>query len=485
MIDAGEGWKPQTEEHLGILEVLGVRCGVVAITKCDRVDIATLEMRRDEIRNRLASSSIMWSDIVTTSVVTGDGLDTLTATLSRLTTSVVRTDSHTTPRLFVDRVFTVKGSGTVVTGTLDSSTLATDDSLVVARTGRRVRVRSLQTHGENVSDCKPGDRCAANIVGDGTDDIVRGDALVKPDSWFATTVFDGRITVLASTRNPLTHRGSFTVHVGSHFQSATVRIIDGDSLNAGAIGRIRVRFNVPLPLRPGDRFLLRDTGTNTTVGGGAVLDVDPMLRLSRADPDGSVHSIMSGRGFVSVHEAELLTGRHLEPVIGTWFANDDTIASARQDLMTRIAETQALSLASLKGHERDLITTFPDVVIDGDVARLGTIDAVRSHPLLDEIKSWGLTGPSSATLDRNIVRQLVQKGLVFEHDSIAFHVDTLHGLRDHLGALWHDHPEGFLVSHLREALGITRKHAVPLAACLDKIGLTRRIGDARVPGHSW
>jgi hypothetical protein len=242
---------------------------------------------------------------------------------------------------------------------------------------------------------------------------------------------------------------------------------------------------VPLPLRPTDRFLLRDTGTNITVGGGTILDVDPVARLSRADPDGSVRAIMAGRGFVTLHTAELLTGRRLEPVVGTWFADDDTVAQTRGDLMSRITAAQSIAVAALQDHERDLLATLPDVVIDGDTARLRDVDPVRTHPLLDEIKTWGLTGPNSAGLDRNIVRQFVQKGLVVEHDSIAFHVDTLHGLRDHLTALWREHPEGFLVSHLRETLGITRKHAVPLAECLDKIGLTRRTGDSRVPGPAW
>ena len=485
VIDAGEGWKPQTEEHLGILEVLGVQCGVVALSKCDRVDDATARLRHHEIADRLATSSIEWSGIVHTSANTGAGLDELTSILSRLTTTVMQPDAPDAPRLFVDRVFTIKGSGTVVTGTLDSAALAVNETLVVARTRRQVRVRSLQMHGESVTDCRPGNRCAANIVGDGTDDIVRGDALVRPSSWFDTTVFDARLTVLAGHRGPLTHRGSFTVHVGSHFQSATVRIIDGDSIGAGGTGRVRVRFRVPLPLRPTDRFLLRDTSTNVTVGGGEILDVDPVTRLSRADPDGSVQSIMAGRGFVPVRTAELLTGQRLEPVTGTWYATHDALESARAGLLARLGSTATISLAELKDHERDLVGTLPDVVIDGDVARLRAVDPVRTHPLLAEIRSWGLTGPGSSTVDRNIVRQLVQRGLVFEHDSIAFHVDTLNDLRGQLAVLWQRHPEGFLVSHLRETLGITRKHAVPLAECLDRLGLTRRIGDARVPGHAW
>lgn len=485
VIDAGEGWKPQTEEHLGILEVLGVHTGAIALSKCDRIDASTIKQRLSEIAARLKSSTIQWSSVVCTSAHTGEGLSELVSALEQLSSPTNHTNFLDTPRLFVDRVFTIKGAGTVVTGTLDSAQLHSNDILVVARTQREVRIRSLQTHGQNVLSCAPRSRCAANIVGDGTHDIVRGDALVMPDKWFTTCVFDARLATLPTLRAPLTHRGSFTVHVGSHFQAATVRIIDGGSIDPGRQGRVRVRFRNALPLRPSDRFLLRDTSTNTTVGGGVILDIDPVSRLSRADPDGSVASIMSGRGFVAVHDAERLTGQRLDPIVGRWYAQNEVVEATKADLFARIASASWVTLAELHDYERDLVAVLPGVVIDGDVARLRGGDSLEAHPLLHDIKSWGITGPNTTTVDRNVMRQLVQKGLVFEHDSIAFHVNTLHDLRDRLRELWAEHPDGFLVSHLREALGVTRKHAVPLAECLDKLGLTRRAGDARVPGRLW
>ena len=485
VIDAGEGWKPQTEEHLGILEVLGIRRGVVALTKTDRVDEVTLDDRHDEVATRLARSTIDWRDIVHTSAHTGEGLQELSSALENITMSGALPVTVGSPRLFVDRVFTIKGSGTVVTGTLDSASVSEDDVLVVARTQGEVRIRSVQVHGATVAGCPPGSRCALNIVGDGTADLMRGDALVVRGSWLDTRVFDARITTLASLPRPLTHRGSFTVHVGTHFQSASVRIIGAGSVGAGHDGRVRVRFDIPLPLRPGDRFLLRDTGTNVTVGGGTILDVDPVNRLSRADPDGSVQSIMSGRGFVPVRQAELLTGRSLEPMFAQWFAGGDEVAALRSNLLERLEKSTSITLATLSAHERDLIVTLPGVVLDGDVVRRADVDPVMSHPLAQQARAWGLTGPDTTTLDRNIMRQLVQRNIVYEHDSIAFHVDTLNRLRGLLAALWSQHPDGFLVSHLRESLGITRKHAVPLAECLDKAGLTKRVGDARVAGRNW
>lgn len=484
VIDAGEGWKPQTEEHLGILGVLGVGVGVVALTKCDRVDTASIDALETDVRMRLSTSPVHWTSVVRTSAHTGDGLDTLVGALSGAVSGAARGSREGCARLFVDRVFTMKGSGTVVTGTLDTDSVRAGDSLVVVRDGHSVRVRAVQVHGREVEVCTPGSRCALNLTGVSAGDIERGDALVAPDRWITTDVFDARVSVLESVGRPLTHRGSFTVHVGSGFQSATVRVIAGDRIEPGTNGRVRIRFARPLPLVPGDRFLLRDTGTNTTVGGGEVLDVDPLTRLTLADPDGSVESIMRGRGFVPLHTARMLTGRDLEPVAGNLYATDAEHASAVAALAARLDGGNTVALADLDDVERDLLSCMPDVVVEAGVARRGQADPLLSHPLVSTIRAWGLTGPSTAGLDRNVMRQLVQRGIVFEHDSIAFHTDTLDDVRDHLDRLWLGNPDGVTVSQIREALGITRKHAVPLAECLDRAGITRRQGDKRVRGRA-
>ena len=485
VIDAGEGWKPQTEEHLGILEVLGVTTGVVALTKCDRVSSELLAQRTAEVNARVKESSIHWKEVVHTSAHTGEGLHHLVSVLETLSQHEYRPVRRGAQRLFVDRVFTIKGSGTVVTGTLDTAPLQLSDSFVVARTSEPIRLRTLQVHGETVEQCDPGSRCAVNISGVDAHQLVRGDALIAPMSWKMTDVFDANITTLTELPRPLTHRGSFTIHIGSHFQSASVRIIGAELLAAASTGLIRVRFAQPLPLVPGDRYLLRDTSTNSPIGGGTILDVDPIVRVSRAQPTGSVESIMSGRGFIPVEEARRLTGQPLEPVVGRWFATPNVVETALTHLTQQLEVHSELSMSQLLPYERDLVALIPDVVRQGDVLRLRTATPLASHPLASEIRSWGITGPSSSTVDRNIMRQLIQDGIVFEHDAIAFHSDSLHALRPHLESLWALSPQGFTVSQLREQLGITRKHAIPLSECLDKMGLTRRTGDCRLPGRAW
>lgn len=485
VIDAGEGWKPQTEEHLGILEVLGVSTGVVALSKCDRVSAEELVRRTADITQRLRRSSITWHAIVPTSAHSGEGLQQLVSLLKTLAQQSYKTERKGAQRLFIDRVFTMKGSGTVVTGTLDTAALELSDSLIVARTSQPVRIRTMQVHGTTVERCEPGSRCALNVSGVEVDSLVRGDVLIAPTTWKMTDVFDANITTLPQIPRPLTHRGSFLLHVGSHFQSAHIRIISTEEIPAESIGLVRVRFSQPLPLVPGDKYLLRDTSTNTTLGGGTILDVDPILRVSRAQPTGTIESIMQGRGFVPIDEARRLTGQQVQSVGERWFATPHDVETTLARLTDLLDEHSELSMSRLLPHERDLISLVPSAVIDGDVIRRHTSLPLTSHPLALEIRSWGMTGPSTLSVDRNIIRQLIQRGVVFEHDSIAFHIDTLTSLRPQLEALWLLFPQGFTVSQLREQLGITRKHAIPLSECLDKMGLTRRTGDCRVPGHKW
>lgn len=485
VIDAGEGWKPQTEEHVGILEVLGVTTGVVALSKCDRVSDEALQQRTNEIDTQLRESSIQWKELIRTSSHTGEGIRQLVSALEALSQHSYRPMRNEAQRLFIDRVFTIKGSGTVVTGTLDSAPLHISDSLVVARTNELVRIRAIQMHGKTVEYCDPGSRCAVNLSGIDASRLMRGDALVAPELWKMTDVFDASITSLATLHRPLTQRGSFTVHIGSHFQSASLRVIGAQEIRASTTGLIRLRFTHALPLVPGDRYLLRDTSTNSTIGGGTILDVQPLVRVSRAHPTGTIESIMSGRGFVLIDEACRLTGQPLEPVAGQWFATPDVLDKALAHLTDQLKTHSELRIAQLQPYERDLIPMIPNATRDGDSVRLSTATPLATHPLALEIRSWGITGPSTSTVDRNIIRQLIQHRIVFEHDAIAFHIHTLSELRPHLETLWTNSPHGFTVSQLREHLGITRKHAVPLSECLDKLGLTRRNGDHRLPGHKW
>ena len=447
VVDANEGWMPQTEEHLGVLEVLGVSHGLVALTKCDKVGPHEIASRTAEIAQRLSLSPVRWHGTIPTSTVTSEGIDTLVKALAGLAGSAESLrDELGRPRLFVDRVFTIAGAGTVVTGTLEGAELSRGHDITVARTGRIVRIRDIQTHGASVDAGTPGTRCAVNVTGSGADDIRRGDALVPAGAWHMTDVFDASFTVLHGA-GALRRRRGYSLHVGTNDQLASVRIIGGDAITAGGAGHVRVRFDEALPLTPGDRFLLRDPGTGTTVGGGVIADVDPVDRISRATPDGTIESQTKGRGWMPVDKARRLTGRALPEVADGMWSDAATVDATRAWM---------------------------------DAVRALEPQDPETDPVALRVLGAGVT-PEPCT-ERDTVRRLVQRGILFEHDGIAFHRDVLDGLAGVLSGLWTAHPDGFSMSQLREALGITRKHAVPLATCLDKRGWTRRSGDVRTPG---
>jgi selenocysteine-specific elongation factor len=387
--------------------------------------------------------------------------------------------------LFIDRVFSLKGSGTVVTGTLEGGNLEAASSLIVARTGTAVRIREIQTHGSVVAVAQSGSRCAINLSGIDADELQRGDALVRENDWHMSNVFDARIKVLPALQHALTHRGSFTLHVGTRSQSATVRVLQTDTIDPGQSGLVRIRFDNSLPLVPGDRFLLRDTGIGATVGGGVILDVDPRGRVKDAAPDGSAEQILNNRGWLSIDEARQLTGHDIAPIVSTWVASAETLRSTVAALEQQLATSQSIDTATLAAYERDVLSTIDGVHINNGIAIRGQSDPLLSHSYVSLFLEAGVTTPDADKLDRNIIRQLVQKKILFEHDNIAFHAETLMSLRPVLEQLWTEHPEGFTMANLRDALSITRKHALPLGNCLDKVGLTKRQGDLRIAGSAW
>jgi selenocysteine-specific elongation factor len=483
VIDIGEGWKPQTVEHLDILMLMQVRHIVVALTKADASTHDAIETLIARTSSEFSARGLTPSNIIITSAHTGLGLEELRDALTALTHDVSAASTSSPARLFVDRVFTIAGAGTVVTGTLSGAALHEGDELIVARTQQPTKVRSIQQHGATSDTALPRTRCALNVSNINTDDIHRGDVLVVKDSWFYTEVFDGTAEMAFSTQGlatqPLRNGGGYTLHIGTARRAASIRFLrNGDS-------EMRIRFSGALPLIPGDRFLLRRTGDDTTVAGGSILDVKPVTRTTRATPSGTVSSILEHHGWVTIAEATQLVGSVTPPVVGDWVATPETVRSTTDALLRLLKDNGDVDTAQLQPWERALIATLPNVTITHGIATVGEVNPLLSHPYVQLFLTSGIVTPETKTLDRDVIRRLIQAGVLFEHDNIAFHADTLQNLRPALHQLWNQYPDGFTVSHLREELGITRKHAVPLATCLDKAALTKRAGDSRLPGSSW
>ncbi len=261
VVAADEGWMPQSAEHLDALDALGVEHGLLAVTRCDLLDP---EPAREDALTEIARSSLGAVEVVEVCAPRGEGLDALRTALDRLVTAVPDPDPDADVRLWVDRAFTIRGAGTVVTGTLGTGTVRLGDELELR--GRRVHVRGLQSLGEPVEAARGVARIAVNLRGIPREAVARGDALLTPDAWLTPAEVDVALRgVRGADPGPLPRE--VMLHVGSAAVAVHVRPLGS--------GFVRLRPERPLPLRIGDRAVLRDPGRRAVVAGGTVLDVRP------------------------------------------------------------------------------------------------------------------------------------------------------------------------------------------------------------------
>ena len=485
VVAATEGWKPQSEEHLRILELLGVRHGVVALTKVGPADDDLVDLAHLEVEERVAGTFLEGAPVVDTDAPTGVGLDNLRAALDDLLAATPTAADHGRPRLWIDRAFSARGAGTVVTGTLTGGRLHTDDELAVHPAGSPVRVRSLQNHHAERDELPPGSRCAVNLVGVAHDEVVRGHVLVRSDQWHHTTVVDASLRVLDRLDHPVSRRGAHVVYLGSGEHPVRMRILGPDALDPGTEGAVRIHLPEPLPLLPGDRFVLRESGRAETVGGGEVLDVDPMERASRARPDRSVDRVVRERGWVPVDELERLTGERREPDLDRWVVDPVVLHRTLEDLRNALADAgpRGLDLVGLGELARAAVVLLDDAEVEaGRLVPAGVADPLADHPFVAALTASPFVPPSPDGVDRGELRELVRRGDVVEVEGIFFASSAVDAAARLAARLLVDHPEGFTVSTFREEAGNTRKHAMPLLARLDATGMTRRRGDLRIAG---
>ena len=484
VVAANEGWKPQTEEHLRILNLLGIAHGIVVVTKIDLVDQSTLDATMADIAVHVRSTFLQHAPVIPVSVTSGVGLDALRASLQEIVSLPKRTIPRQRPRLWIDRVFAIKGSGTVVTGTLTDGSLHVGDDLVAFPNRQPVRVRSIQTHGRSVDELEPGQRCALNLSGVDHHQLDRGSVLVVDRQWRPTRRCDASLVVLGSLLHDLGSRGNYMMYIGSGEFPVALRIIGGTSISAGHRGIVRLRWSADIPILPHDRFILRETGRDETVGGGEVIDIDPQTPISRAAPDFSVDRVIAERGWISAHELELLTGEIVAPTVGDWIVSPSELKSTIRTIKQRIGEAGNLGveLASLSAHEQVIVGLIPDTeVVTGRVFTADQ-DGIANHPYVDQFLRAGFSPPSQHELDGAIIRQLVQRKILINCNGTVFHGQAILRAREAVRALLHIHPQGFTVSQFRDALNITRKYAIPLIEYLDQQGFTRRSDDLRLGG---
>ncbi|MDQ2718049.1 MAG: selenocysteine-specific translation elongation factor [Chloroflexota bacterium] len=275
VVAADEGIMPQTREHLAILDLLRVRSGVVALTKMDLVDEEWLELVREEVTEQLKSTTLEGSAIVPVSAYSGEGLPELLAQLERILSEAQERQDSAHPRLPVDRVFSMTGFGTIVTGTLLDGTFKTGQEVEVLPQGLKTRLRSLQTHRQQVDVARPGSRVALNLANVARSDLQRGSIVTLPGQLRSTLLIDARIQLLADAVRSLEHNTLVDLYSGSQEVPARVRLLDVEEVQPGHLAWAQLRLDRPAVVARRDRFILRIPSPSMTIGGGEVLDAHP------------------------------------------------------------------------------------------------------------------------------------------------------------------------------------------------------------------
>ena len=412
-------------------------------------------------------------------------------------------------RLFIDRVFTIKGAGTVVTGTLTGEALSVGEDVELFPTGTRARIRSLQTHKRAEDHAEPVSRVAANLVGAERETLERGDVLGRPGAWRATETIEASLHPVRGLAHPITGRGAFKLYEGAAEADAKLRLLGRSSLEPGEEAFVRIRLARPLILDVFDRFVVREAGRRETVAGGIVLDVAPPVRPGPDAIDRLVRRATSSReelptllalerGAVGAAEAELLTGARVAgPLVGGWLVRPgvrETVTEALAASLrvhhadhpleegaplagTRRAVAQALRREGAPA-DPDLIEALIDAdVADGTVVRTASALRLTSHVVALDTRSADIerllaavggeheAAPSTVRdlqaqgIGRDVLEAAAREGLVIRvSPELVFAPDVIARAEAVVRAAG---PSGITVSAFREALGTSRKYAVP------------------------
>ncbi len=276
VVAADEGIMPQTREHMDILGELGIEKSILVLNKCDLVDEEWLELVEEEIQEELEGTFLENAPVVKVSAATGQGIPELIETIERLTADeVVEKDIHTIPRLPIDRVFSLSGFGTIITGTLLAGTICKEDTLQMYPIGKECKIRSIQVHGENVEKCYAGQRVAINISNLKKSEIHRGCVLAPPNNMKNTMLLDVKMNILPSSMRILTNHTRLHLFTGTSEILCRAVLLDKDEIGPGESGYVQLRLEEEIALRRGDKFIVRFYSPMETIGGGVVLEPNP------------------------------------------------------------------------------------------------------------------------------------------------------------------------------------------------------------------
>lgn len=283
VVAADEGIMPQTREHMDILGLLGIKKSILVINKCDLVDEEWLELVEEEIQEELEGTFLEGAPVVKVSAATGQGLDELTDTIQQLMSDeVVAKDTQTIPRLPIDRAFTLSGFGTIITGTLISGTITKEDVLEMYPIGKECKIRNIQVHGQNQDKCYAGQRVAINLSNVKKKEIRRGCVLAPKNSMKNTDLLDVKLKVLEDSMRILTNHERLHLYTGTSEILCRVVLLDKEQIGPGEEGLVQLRLEEEIAVKRGDRFVVRFYSPMETIGGGIVLEPNP-VRKKRFD----------------------------------------------------------------------------------------------------------------------------------------------------------------------------------------------------------
>jgi selenocysteine-specific elongation factor len=532
VIAADESIKPQTREHFEICRLLGLRAGVIALNKSDLVDTDMLELARLEIAEYVQGTFLDSAPVVAVSAKTGHGLAELRGKLIECARATAARDASGPFRLPIDRSFTLRGFGTIVTGTLKSGTIRVEDEVEVLPSGRRLRVRNLQVHGIKADFATAGQRTAVNLAGVEATELHRGMTLVPPGLFRVAPAVECRFELLSGAL-PLKHRAPVHFHSGTAETEAEVRLLDSlQPLQPGESARVRLLLKEALPLMPGDRFIVRMFSPVVTIGGGTILENTPRDRIRRVTAAERLRNVemLDLRGRLALYAEESQLGVPLrEAVARTGVLSEALLAEAcaaglvvlkdEETLLVprgRIQEAAKTLTLRIEAFHRSnplaagmprrqaglsaalleaALAQSPEVVAEGDALRLKSFrvslrneedSALRKMESL--FRDGGLAVPPEAEalalsgLDARrahaILQILLKQGnLVRVSSDLIYHADAVARLRELLGS-HRDRP--FSVPEFKEWTGISRKYAIPLLEFLDRLHVTQRLGDKRI-----
>jgi len=539
VIAADEGIMPQTEEHLAIVELLGVTRGIPVLTKRDLAEPEWLELVRGEVTERLRSSRIRWEPVLAVSALAGTGLEELREALRRAAAGITERPEDDWFRLPIDRVFAFPGAGTVVTGSTWSGSVSVGDSVTLLPLGRAARVRSIQVHGEDAPRAGPGRRTALAVVGADRAELARGHVAVTGTGWSATTALDASVELLPGARQPLATRTRVRVHLGT--AEVLARVARGGAIAPGAQGLVRLQLEAPLVARGGDRFVLRSFSPVTTIGGGVVLDPTPPSAMRLTDRRLGRDQAPTERLIAWAQEADLaglpipgiavrvgvpaagVTGIIAAVGAGLVPCGERVVArGAIESAVTRLAALLrhhhaghpfdlGMSLQALRaavgapGDPLEVAAAVADHVVaagmqagawevEGSVVRepgwrpsLDVAAAATRGLLLRRLTDAQWQIPTLAELEREftgepvraLLAHLIREGAIEQVDRER--VAPKQALEDFRRALETALQElgGATPAQLRDRLGLTRKYLIPLLEWADRRGTTQRAGDVR------